>query len=162
MNLRAGTRLLAASIAAGAMALAAVGTAQAAPTLTPSGPYTSPASIAVTGTVPAPITTTATHYAIAECNVGAANPADWAKRCNGVSGRYTSLNAISNMTYSGNITIDSIFDDVDFSGATVPTTTTFCKHTAGSDPCAVLVSFYEIVGGIPQFVGLDYQPVTFS
>ncbi|HET6508503.1 MAG TPA: hypothetical protein VFG42_17050 [Baekduia sp.] len=159
--MRLKTRLLAATISAAAIAAATAGAAQAAPTLTPSGPYTAPASIAVTGTVPTALAGTATHYAIAECNIGAVNPATWAQRCDGDTGAFTSLNALSSGTYSGNITISDVFDDVDFSGATSPTTTTFCAASAGSDPCAVLVSFYEIVGGVPQFVGIDYRPVTF-
>lgn len=160
--MRLKTRLVAATISAAAMAVATAGVAQAAPTLTPSGPYTAPASVAVTGTVPSAISGTATHYAIAECNIGAVNPATWAQRCNGDSGAFTNLNALASGTYSGSITIGDVFDDVDFSGATTPTTTTFCEDSAGSDPCAVLVSFYEIVGGVPQFVGIDYRAVTFQ
>ena len=160
--MRLKTRLLAATITAAAFAAATTGAAQAAPTLTPSGPYTAPVSVGVSGTVPAAISGTATHYAIAECNIGAVNPATWAQRCNGDAGAFTNLAALSSGTYSAGITINDVFDDVDFSGATVPTTTTFCKDSAGSDPCAVLVSFYEIVGGVPQFVGIDYRAVTFQ
>lgn len=160
--MRLKTRLLAATITSAVIAVAGAGAAQAAPTLTPSGPYTAPASIAVSGTVPAAISGTATHYAIAECNIGAVNPATWAQRCNGDTGAFTSLDPLVSGTYSGNITINDVFDDVDFSGATSPTTTTFCKDSAGSDPCAVLVSFYAVSGGVPTFVGIDYRAVTFN
>lgn len=158
--LRAATQLIAATI--GVAALTA-GAAQAAPTLSPAGPYTtSSASIVVSGSVPSSITNTATHFAIAECNIGAVNPADWAKRCNGNAGSFTNLAALSNMTYSGNITVDDSFADVSFSPGPQPTTTTDCQDTVGSDPCGVLVSFYEIVGGVPQFVGLDFRAITFQ
>ena len=160
MNLRAGTRLLAASIAAGALALATAGAAQAAPTLSPAGPYATGASVTVSGVAPAFSPSAATHYAIAECNTTSTNPATWAQRCNGNTGTFTALTALSGGTsYHGTIAVERDYDDVDFSGATTPTTSTICK-TFGSDQCSVLVSFYRVTGGIPSFLGIDYQTIS--
>jgi hypothetical protein len=160
MNLRAGTRLLAASIAAGAMALAAAGAAQATPTLSPSGPYATGSSVTVSGMAPTYSPSAATHYAIAECNTTSSNPATWAQRCNGDTGSYTALTALSGGTnYHGSIVVERNYDDVDFSGATTPTTSTSCK-TFGSDQCSVLISFYRVSGGVPTFLGIDYQTIS--
>jgi hypothetical protein len=160
MNLRAGTRLLAASITAFAFA---AGTAQAAPTLSPSGPYSDDDAVLVTGTVPAPFAATATTYAIAECNTGGA-PSTWGQRCNATAGgtpaRYTAPLELVSGTYNASITLDDGFADFDFSGLTTPSTTTSCK-TLGNDQCSVIVSFYRLSGGNLLQLGADFKTITF-
>lgn len=158
MNLRAGTRLLAASVMAVAFAAGTAGVAQAAPTLTPAGPYSDGDTVTVSGTAPV-LSPPVTHYAIAECNIGNPNPATWATRCNGASGAFVNLTALSSGTYSGTIHVNDSFSDANFAGGPPPGTSTTCS-TIGLDQCGIVVSFYR-GSAPPVFTTVDYKAIGF-
>ncbi|MFT4035317.1 MAG: hypothetical protein QM679_07050 [Patulibacter sp.] len=118
-------------------------------------PTTSPDSLTVT------LSTTgmpsgAAYYALAECNVNDATPANWGLDCWEDSGRpatgpkavpsgvssWVHQNALG--TANEPVPVQDAFDDYSFVPLGTPQwSTTACDATAGSDQCAVVVSWYS-------------------
>jgi hypothetical protein len=146
------TRRLAAPLSVAALCAAFAGSAHA--------------SITVTNTTPRPTDTTritvtsapagATQWTAAECNISDANPAKWGLDCNGA----TALNFASvSSTPTRTLSVTDVFTDVSFvPGSSPQWSSTACDSTAGGDPCAVIVSYYN--ASFTQ-LGVDVQPITF-
>lgn len=93
----------------------------------------------VTATVSSP-PAGATQYTLAECNVTSATPANWGRDCNQTS----AVNFAPVSTTSQSVTVDDTFTNVSFVPGQSPLHGMFTTcDSLGSDPCAVVVSWYS-------------------
>lgn len=125
--------------------------AQASIVRSPSGPFNDPDSVTVGGSVPGAFST-ATHFTVAQCNA----TVTLGTRCN----QPNAVPFTSVASYAGGVplTIDKTFADFNFTTNSTPNppTSTTCKDVfAVGDQCAVMVSYYRFVMGVPTHVGTD-------
>lgn len=147
---RARMAAIAATVAVLLLALCA-SAAQASVTRSPGGPFNDPDTVTVSGSVPGAFST-ATHFTVAQCN----NTVTLGTRCN----QANSVPFTSVASYAGGVplTIDKTFADFDFTTNSTPNppTSTTCKDVfAVGDQCAIVVSYYRFVMGVPTHVGTD-------
>lgn len=147
-------RLTAATVAAVATLAIGASAAQATITLDDSTPTSGQLVTATLTGTPAG----ATHFTLGECNV-ASSPSNWGRDCNGASGRSLGFTPIANG--GGSINVDNTFVDFSFGGGAPLFTSTDCNADLGTDPCAVVVSYYRVAGGPPTQLGGEKADLTF-
>jgi hypothetical protein len=145
------TRRLAAPLSVAALCAALAGSAHASITVSNTSP-TGPTAVTNVTITSAPAG--ATQWTAAVCNIAAA-PANWGRDCDA----NTALNFAPVSTATRRLTLEDSFTDTSFvPGASPLFASTACDSTAGSDPCAVVVSYYN--ASFAQ-LGADVQAITF-
>lgn len=102
----------------------------------------------------------ATHFTLGECNVSSL-ASNWGRDCNGASGRSLGFTALSGGSGVGSINVDNTFVDFSFGGGSPLFTSTDCNADLGTDPCAVVASYYRVAGGPPVQLGGEKADLTF-
>lgn len=146
-----------AAVATAAAATAAIGTsaANAAVSVSNSTPQSGDTLSVTVSSPPAG----AVRYALALCDTTDPTPANWGNDCSSTTGSATSLALISAGTTKSLLVTDT-FTNRSFipGGAPLYGPTTDCDATGGSDPCAVIASWYDAAYNP---VGVDAAPLVF-
>ncbi|MDO8213642.1 hypothetical protein [Conexibacter sp. CPCC 206217] len=146
-------RLTSLAVAAGTILALGATTAGATVTVNDNTPTDGQTLTATISSPPA----RATQYTLAECNITNATPLNWGLDCNGAAGSFTAPTPIA--TTRGRVTVNGTFDDVSFvPGGTPLFASTACRSSFGTDPCAVVVSYYD---AIFTPLGAEAAPLTF-
>lgn len=144
-------------VATAAVASAAIGAsaANAAVTVSDSTPQSGDTLSVTVSSPPAG----AVRYGLALCDTTDATPLNWGNDCSSTAGSATSLALISAGTTKPLLVTDS-FTSRSFipGGAPLYGPDTDCDGTAGTDPCAVIASWYDAAYNP---VGVDAAPLTF-